>query len=108
MTQKIRRTKRGDRLSSAHYNQVVDGANLALQVLGPPRSTRLARAQSNDIELDAEGDGVVPTTDTVTYTEIDRTTSTVDVDGVAIERFDSVRLRSAVDNSILEMVFDND
>ena len=102
MTQKIRRAAQGQVLTANHYNQVVDGANLAIDVLGPPRSLRLSSADSTDVELDPDGNGIIDGIGTIQYTETDRETTTVRVEDpndpdvyVDVERIDKITFRSA-------------
>lgn len=97
--QKIRFAQSGQVLSAKHYNQVIDGANLALEVLGPPRSDRLSASDS----VDQAESGTVTGIGTIAYTETARTTTTVRVEDpndenvyIDVERIDSITFRSAV------------
>jgi hypothetical protein len=112
MTQKIAYAKPGDRLSARYVNRLVDGANLALHVLGPARSKRLPASDSEIVDLDENGDGDLSAIGTRVYTENSRITSTVRVEDpndsdiyVNVERIDTVTLESSAD--ILTLKFDN-
>jgi hypothetical protein len=105
VTQKIRYARPGDRLSARYINRIVDGANLALEVLNPPRSTRLPASSSLNPELDADGNGTLDGQTTTVYTEQSRVTSLVNVGGVAISRIDTVTLRAESDE--ITLVFNN-
>lgn len=114
MTQKIRFARSGDRLSANYVNKIVDAANLAIDVLGPARSTRLGGRDTYDVPLDANGDGTLQGLGTKVYTETSRRTSTVKVEDpndasiyVEIDRIDEVTLRTARGETIT-LVFEND
>ena len=110
--QKIRFAQPGSRLTARHYNQVVEGANLALEVLGPPRSNRLPSADSNEPVLDDTDSGTVTGLGTQIFVETSRITSTVRVEDpndasvyVDVERIDQVTLRSGT--NVITLIFDN-
>ena len=105
MTQKIRYARPGDRLSARYVNRLVEAANLALDTLGPARSTRLPASSSLNPELDANGDGSLDGLATQIFREQSRTTSQVNVSGVLIDRIDTVTLRSETEEITLS--FDN-
>ena len=67
MTQRIRYTRKGNILTAQHYNQVIDGANSALEVLGPPEG-RLPGTGSIEIEGSGEIDGL----GSAVYSEVSR------------------------------------
>ncbi len=106
MTQKIAYARSGDRLSARYVNRLVDGANLALQVLNPARSKRLPDASSFTPELDDEGNGTIQGIGTRIYSEEARASSLIDVNGVTISRIERVTLKSDTDEIML--IFDND
>ena len=108
MTQKIGYTRPGDRLTARYVNRLVDGANLALEVLNPPRSQRLPSAASLNPTLTATGGGSLEGQTTRIYQEQSRVTSTVRVFSeqdescyVDVARIDSVTLRSETDEITL-------
>lgn len=106
MTQRIRYSKPGDVITAAHYNQVITGANSALEKLGPP-SGRLTGTGSTPIETDDDLDGLGGST----YVETGRVSETVRISSpvdstlyVDVERIRAVTLQSATD--VLTLVFD--
>jgi hypothetical protein len=112
MTQKIQLARSGDRLSASYINKIVDAANLAIDVIGPPRSVRLSSNDSFAPALDESGDGAIDGAGTRVYTETSRISSLVRVTDpqnsdvyVDIERIDQVTLRAG--NDTLTLVFDN-
>lgn len=113
MTQKIAYAKPGDRLSARYVNRLVDGANLAINVLGPARSKRLLSNDSDIVTLDADGDGDLDAIGTRVYNETSRITSLVRVAAtgdpdvyVDVDRIDQVTLKSTDDS--MTLVFDNE
>ena len=112
MTQKIRYAKAGDRLSARYLNRVVDGANLALDLLGPARSTRLPSSDSYTPPLDAAGDGTLDGIGTAIYDEQYRRVSLVTItdadtgSSVVVERIDEVTLASS--SEVMTLIFNND
>ncbi len=113
MTQRIRYAQSGERLSARYVNRLVDGANLALKKLGPPRSTQLTGPGSADIDTDAQGTGDLTGVGSTVYTEEGRETSTVRVEDpndsdvfVEVDRIDVVRFRNN-EGDPLTLVFDN-
>ena len=112
MTQKIRYARPGDRLTARYVNRLVDGANLALKVLTPPRSTRLPANDSFNPELDANGNGSLDGLTTRVYQEVSRVSSTVRVFSeqdescyVDVARIDQVTLRA--ENEQITLTFNN-
>ena len=110
--QKIRFAQPGSRLTARHYNQVIEGANRALEVLGPPRSNRLPSADSNEPVLDDTGSGTVTGLGTQIFFETSRITSTVRVTDpndsdvwVDVDRIDQVTLQSST--SVITLIFSN-
>ncbi len=111
-TQRIRYARAGDRLSASYVNQLVDGANLALQKLDGPRSKKTPETSSGAIDVDAQGTGEIEGVGTRVYTESNRETSTVRVTDpndseiyVDVDRIDEVTLESSEDS--ITLVFDN-
>ncbi len=106
MTQRIGYAKAGERLSARYINRIVDGANLAIRKLRPPRSLKLGESASNDIETDDAGSGELTGVGTGVYIENWRRTSTVTITdpndssvSVDVDRIDEVTL-VAGDNAI--------
>lgn len=111
MTQKIAYARSGDRLSARYLNKIVDGANRAIEVLGPPRSQRLPANDSYEPPLDENGNGTVDGIGTLIFSETSRRTSTVSISDpdtgatVNVERIDEVTLVSSGDT--LTLIFTN-
>ena len=112
MTQKIRYARPGDRLTARYLNRVVDGANLAIEVLTPPRSSRLPDNASLNPTVDENGNGTLEGQATRIYREISRVSSTVRVFSeqdescyVDVARIDSVTMRSETDE--ITLTFEN-
>ncbi len=112
MTQHIRFTKSGDRLSARYVNRIVGAANLALEVLGPARSTRLPEASSLNPEVAGDGSGSLDGLATKVFTEQSRVTSLVRVTSsedesvyVDVQRIDQVTLQS--DSEEITLIFNN-
>lgn len=121
MTQRIAYANSGDVLSARYLNRIVDGANRALDVLGPPRSTREGGSGTVPVDLDANGDpilgnepddGALAFLGFETLTEISRAVSTVRVFDptdaavfVDVERIERLKLASAI--RVLTMIFEN-
>ena len=113
MTQKIRYANPGDRLSARYINRIVDGANLAINLLGPAKSTRLPSADSYTPPLDENDNGVVNGVGTRIYRETARRTSSVRVSDpndssvyVDVDRIDEVTLQTGAGETIT-LVFRN-
>lgn len=115
MTQKIAYAKPGDRLSARYLNRIVDGANLAIDVLGPARSTRLPESDTLPVELDAVGNPTaaepLASVGTETLRETGAVKSTVRVTDpsdsavyVDVERYEQVTLRST--RRSMTLIFD--
>jgi len=122
VTQRIRYTKRGDILTAVYVNKIVDGANRALDVLGPPRSTKSPETGTGEVPLDADGDptaGNDPSTGGLSFLgsevleEESRITSVVRVTDpndssvwVDVERIDEITFGST--QRRLTLKFDNE
>lgn len=115
MTQKIAYAKPGDRLSARYVNKLVDGANLALDVLGPARSTRLPEAGTTPVEVGSDGNAThedpLAGVGSETLTETSALKSTVRVTDpndssvyLDVKRYDQVTLESA--RRRMTLVFD--
>lgn len=115
MTQKIAYAKPGDRLSARYVNRIVDGANLAINVLGPARSTRLPETDTLPVDLDADGEPTAADplagVGSETLTEISANKSTVRVVDpndtsvwVDVQRYDQLTLQSS--RRAMTLVFD--
>lgn len=122
MTQRIRYARSGDILSARYVNRIVDGANRALDVLGPPISTRDASGEGTvPVELDAAGDpvlgnspddGALAFLGTEVLSEISRSVSTVRIYDptdsavfVDVDRIDQVKMNSSA--RFVTLIFSN-
>lgn len=89
---KLRPPRRGEAITADFLQRQAARVDANTGALSAPR------------DVSAEED----TTAGVTYTEVSRTSSTVDVSGVEIERIDSVTFEHETTGERLTLVFDND